>query len=232
MILSRAGTALLTLVVLAGCYLSAAPLVGDADLTRIPRLADGRYCLAEAGWTRPVEVDHDECRILAWNETARVYRERRDWDGADWEFAHEVAVLSDSLYIDQVFEARDDYPYTFVVIVAGDDGFAIIGDVKEDGFGAFADAYPDVEASNGDRYDAGVIEGGEPERIRALIELAVRDDIAAWIDGEGTRDNVAFYIRVDAGESALDEGLADADLAARYTAVVETLKTRFVVLRQ
>jgi len=232
MISSRAGTALLALAVLAGCYRSATPLVADADLTRIPGLADGRYCLAELGWSRPVEIDHDDCRILVWNEDARIYRERRDWDGADWEFAHEVAVLSDALYVDQVFEHRDDYPYTFVVIVPGGEGFAVIGDVNEDGFGAFAGAYPDVETSNGDRYDAGVIEAGDPERIRALIELAARDDISAWIDGRGSLDNIAFYIRMDAGEGLTSEDLPDADIVARYAAVEEVLKTRFVALRR
>lgn len=221
----RVGTALLALLALSGCYRSAVSVVADADLVRVPGLADGRYCLAELDWDGAVAVDADDCRLLEWREDARIYAERRDWADADIAVEHEVSRLADDLYLSQVFEPDDAYPYTLIAFAPGLDSFAVIGDVRGDGLGVFADAYADVASDDADRFAAGRIQAGEPERIRALIELAARDDMAAWIEGGGVSDQVAIYVRLEA-----DDGPSAA--ARRYLAAVDGLKARFVRLRR
>jgi hypothetical protein len=225
----RAGTAVLAAVAplaLAGCYRSAVSLVPDADLAEVAELAPGRFCAAEPDWSGRVAVDLDDCRSLAFDAGRRVYVETRAWEDADWSLDHRVVRLGEGIYMTEVAEpdARD-MAYSLIPFVAGVDGFAAIGDVRRDGFGVFAHAYADVVTSAPGSLGAGDIHRGDVQRARTLIELAARDDAAAWAAGEGDAEAVIIYVRFGEDEDAAEAG-------PRYEATAELLRERFVRLRR
>ena len=222
----RFGTALVLAWMLCGCYRSAISLAPAEDLTAVPELADGVYCAAAADWSGQVRLDPDDCRRLAWEGERKVYVETRDWENADWSVEHRIVRLADGLYLTEVDEpGREAFPYTVAPFFAAEDGFAAVGDVGRDGFGAFAEAYQDVATAPPDRFGAGDILSGDLGRARVMLELAARSDTAVWLAGEGDREALVVYVRVE-------EGDGPAAAAARHAGVVDALRSRVVTLRR
>jgi hypothetical protein len=226
----RAGTAVLAAAVaplaLGGCYRSAVSLVPDADLVEVAELESGRYCAADLDWSGAVAVDFDDCRSLAFDAASRVYVETRAWEDANWSLTHRVVRLGDGVYLTEVAEPDpEEMAFSLVPFVVGEDGFAAIGDVLGDGFGAFAHAYADVVTSAPGPLGAGDIHRGDVQRARTLIELAARDDATAWAAGEGDQHAVIVYVRLGEGE---DEAAA----RVRYETTAALLRARFVRLRR
>jgi hypothetical protein len=226
----RAGTAVLVAaaapLALAGCYRSAVSLAPDADLAEVAELAPGRYCAAAPDWSGAVTVDLDDCRALAFDPRRRVYVETRGWEDADWSLDHRIVRLGEGLYLTEVAEPDGGVmAYALVPFLAVEGGFAAIADVRRDGFGVFAHAYADVVTAAPGPFGAGDIYRGDVQRARALIELAARDDAAAWAAGEGDREALVVYVRFDDDEDA-------ADASTRYETTVSALRARFVRLRR